>query len=133
LGPVGIVFGAEQTRQRRFLIPHDEGVRGEEKHARVGRQPDRPIEERGAAEGQDRSEIHGIADVPIWTVNYKATGRIERGGSPPTGHDERRDAPQRDRRARACHDETGVLHDAEVGRLKDPGLFQNPPWHEHKQ
>ena len=132
-GPVRVVFGTEQARERGFLVPDDEGVCGEQEQASIARQSDRAIEKRGPTEGQDSPEVHGIAYVPVGTANHQAAGWIEGGRRSVPDHDKRQDAPQRDRRTCGSHEEAGVLQRAKMRRLNDAGPFENPAGQEHQE
>jgi hypothetical protein len=130
---IRLIVSTKQARQRRLFIPHDEEVRGQKKQSCVAEQRERAIKERGAAEGQRRSDIHRIAHVPVGTLDYQLAGRIERRGGSATDQGKRQDAPQGQRPASHSHDNPGILNRAQLGWPSDPGSFQNPPRHEDEQ
>ena len=131
--PILVVFRAEQAPEGRLLVPHDEDVRGEKKKSCIADQRDRAVEESAAAEREERSHVHRIADVPVGTLDHQPAGRVERRRCAATDQGKRHDAPQSERPAGDSHDDTGVLDGAVLGRPDDPGPVQDPRWNENEQ
>jgi hypothetical protein len=130
---IRFVVSTEQAHERRLFISHDEDVSSEKKQACVAEQPDRAIEERGAAESKCGTDVHGIADVPIRTSVYQLAGRVERRGCSAADEGKRQDAPQSDRPASHSHDNPEKLDRAKLGWPNDPGSFQDPTGQENQQ
>src|SRR5205823_4626765 len=93
--PVGTVLLPEQPRQRGLFIQDDERVRSEEERAHVAKQQQRSVEHRRSGECKARSDVHGIANVPVRSSDHEMTRRIERGRRSLADKREGDDAPER--------------------------------------
>lgn len=96
---VFLVLAAEGRGERGLFVEHDEQVHEQHKTDGIGSKRRGFVEERCTRERKSRTEIHGVAQVPVRTPDNKMSRRVERSRCPAPKEGERRDTPERESRA----------------------------------